>query len=792
MIEDDTPPRSRGSRGGAHRAQRKQARWRRSGARPARSDDTRPAETAGARVGTETATGLTGPAGSARTELAGLDTGARTGLADVETAGAGRPGLPAAGVVSEPHVAPESVAPADPGSAAPGASEAPAGLIIAAGTGTRVAAPSATAPADASKIARSRTGGPTGGRFAPGSRSRGILIRVSAVVVAAGIVGVGLVRPGVPAAEPTVTQFLLAWKSRHYLAAAELTTGNPRKVAAELASAYERLDASNLDLTMRGVSQQGKVATASFEASFDLAGSGLTWSYPNSFRLTDGRGGWRVLWSPSVIVPGMTSREQLAVVSSWNHRSQVLDSAGQPLTVPSKVYQVGVVPGDLAHPDQTADALATATGLSESQVAGQMAQGLSDDFLALLTLSPGEYSQLRGKLSKIPGLRIRQRTERLFDSIAPDVVGSVGTETASVLRVDGQEYRPGTTVGLSGLQQAFNPRLVGTPRTDVVLQQAGLPARDLKTWPGSAGTPVRTTLNATVQLAADQALSQLPTSAAIVAVQPSTGKILAVASHNQRGMPSLNPLAGQYEPGQAFSFVSSAAILSAEKLSLADPVPCPDSNSVDGRVFRNNPPVTGLGATPSFRADFTHACSTAFAGGLALSLTAKELAKASREFGIGGWQLPVSQYFAGTIGQPASAGQLAADLIGAGQVRVSPLGMALAAGVLEAGKWRTPSLVVGSDTSSVSRSAASLQVLAQLRTLMGEAASTGSNSVADIGGGVYGQVGSGHYPSGHRWLNWFVGYRGDVAFAVVELGTSASASASALAGSFLQNVQAGS
>jgi hypothetical protein len=37
-------------------------------------------------------------------------------------------------------------------------------------------------------------------------------------------------------------------------------------------------------------------------------------------------------------------------------------------------------------------------------------------------------------------------------------------------------------------------------------------------------------------------------------------------------------------------------------------------------------------------------------------------------------------------------------------------------------------------------------------------------------------------------MNWLVGYQGDVAFAVVQLGNSAS-SAAPLAGSFLQSLQ---
>ena len=618
-----------------------------------------------------------------------------------------------------------------------------------------------------------------------------MIARTSAVVLVAAVIGIGFMRPGVSSAEPTVSSFLLAWESRHYAQAAELTTGDPKVVAAELADAYQRLDASNLNLSMLSVSQHGTAAYARFNAAVELGGTGLTWSYDNGFRLADGPHGWRVTWSPSVIVAGMTSHEQLAVVSSWRPRSYLLDSADEPLTVPSQVYRVGVTPGQLTNPQRTAAGLAAVTKLSAVQIEGQMDQALPGEFLSLITLSPTEYAALRPELRGIPGLEVRQSKERLFRSIAPDVVGSVGTETASVLRIYGMPYRPGTTVGLTGLQEAFQRQLTGTPETEVVLQQSGLAAVILKTWPGIPGKPVHTTLNSSVQLAADHALASRPASAAIVAVQADSGKILAVASHTAGHMPSLQPLSGEYQPGQAFTIVSSAAILSTG-LSPDAPVPCHPSNSVGGQTFRNEPPVPNLGSS-SFRTDFARGCSTAFAGGLALGLDAADLTNASADFGIGGWQLPVSNYFSGRIGQPASKGALAADMIGTGAVRASPLGMALAASVVASGKWHAPSLVTDPSlaVSPSVRGTISAKVLAELRALMRGAATSSSNAAADVGGNVYGQAGSARYNS-RLWINWFVGYRDGIAFAVVELGTSPSHSASSLTGSFLQDFQAGS
>jgi len=317
----------------------------------------------------------------------------------------------------------------------------------------------------------------------------------------------------------------------------------------------------------------------------------------------------------------------------------------------------------------------------------------------------------------------------------------------------------------------------------------------LKRWPGGSGVVVRTTINPGVQRAAANALAGVGYPVAIVATRAGGGQILAVASNSVNGMPDVRPLTGVYQPGQAFTIVSSAALLSSGHLAPSDPVPCPPSNLVDGKVFTNVPPEPNLGSTPSFQADFTHACSTAFAGGLSLSMTASDLAKATSAFGIGGWQLPVSSYFAGQTGQPVGEGALAADMIGTGDVRVSPLGMALTASVVASGRWHAPSLVWGmTDPSAAPRATESDHVLAALRSLMQAAMQTPRNKAANVGGNVAGQTGSAAFGPGQLRSNWFVGYQGDIAFAVIQLSNAATtpgASAVPLTAAFLHNLRAG-
>src|SRR5262249_59326209 len=125
--------------------------------------------------------------------------------------------------------------------------------------------------------------------------------------------------------------------------------------------------------------------------------------------------------------------------------------------------------------------------------------------------------------------------------------------------------------------------------------------------------PVRTTIKSGLQIAADTAMGSLPQSAAAVAVQASTGRILAVARHTARGTPTIDPLAGRYPPGPAFTIVSTAALL-AGGLNVNTQVPCHSVNDVGGRILTHVPPAPGPGAQPAFHEDLTHACGAPVRG----------------------------------------------------------------------------------------------------------------------------------------------------------------------------------
>jgi cell division protein FtsI/penicillin-binding protein 2 len=559
-----------------------------------------------------------------------------------------------------------------------------------------------------------------------------------------------------------------------------MTTAEPGTVTTDLRSAFTQLDATQLILSMKSLVQHGGTADASFTATVDLAQQGRVWTYDSHFGLRRVDGGWKVVWAPSVINPQLGPGERLAVVTTFPSRAAVLDAAGKPLQLPARSYVLGVWPARLSRPAVTARAFAKLTGLQAGQVLGQITAAPPRQFLRLATLDPDSYVSLRASLRKVPGLVIRPQARRLYQAKATGLVGEVGGELDQRLRADGALYAPGTTIGLSGLEQKYQRQLLGTPTTEVVaVNSAGQQTATVATWAGVAGTPVQTTISPAAQNAALDALDGVPNSGEIVAVKASTGEVLAVAQHQASGaLPAQGALNAKLTPGAAFTIVSAGALLS-HKVKVTDQTSCASSFTVGGQTFTSE----GAGQQKPFSAVFADGCRTAFAG-LSERLSPSQWAQAVKEFGIGAdWsRLPVPA-FSGSVPSSAGDATLAAQTIGQGNVRMSLLSMAMVAAAVDAGQWHVPQVIQAPAGPPGAGTPLDANMTSALRGLMRGAVRTGAAHAASLPGQpVSGQIGLVHTASG--WMSWFVGYRGDTAIAAIESGKTAHLSAAALAAAF--------
>ncbi|MDH6709237.1 hypothetical protein P3T27_005983 [Kitasatospora sp. MAA19] len=173
---------------------------------------------------------------------------------------------------------------------------------------------------------------------------------------------------------------------------------------------------------------------------------------------------------------------------------------------------------------------------------------------------------------------------------------------------------------------------------------------------------VRLTLDADLQQVAEEAVKQQSADgkpASLVAVQPSTGHILAMAYAPQGGFN--RAVAGGQPPGSTMKVITSAALLEAG-VSPDAVVPCQDT-TYSPRSWHND----DRGDFPSYTLtdDFTHSCNTGFIDKALEKLQPGRLTEVAREqFGLGlEWHIGIPSRDA-TIPMPGNKDEAAAEYIG--------------------------------------------------------------------------------------------------------------------------------
>lgn len=593
-------------------------------------------------------------------------------------------------------------------------------------------------------------------------------------------------------AQDAARAFLDAWAAGDVAKAAQ-DTDNPTDAQAAIQKLKETLAPTAASFDLGAVSKSDGGGTAAFTAKFTVPGLTAPWQYEGSLALVQNGDQWLVRWQPSDLHPKLAAGQSIAVRRTLPDRAPILDSTGQPIFVRTAVVTVGINPSLVQDLNSLAATLAQhLPDVTAAEVIASVRKAKPNQFVPVVTLRNTDYQRVRAIIRPLPGT-VFQSGERLLAPTATfgqPLLGRVGTATADVLKELGPGYAATDQLGTSGLQRALNQQLAGTASTEVVaVDSNGNPAGPaLDKIAGKPGTAVKITLDRQVQLAAEAALATVAKNGAIVAIRPSTGAILAVA--NSKGAPLNMALAGQYPAGSTFKIITATALLDSKVANTSQLAPCPGTANVGGRIIHNENSFQ-LGQV-SLQTAFAHSCNTTFAG-LAPRLPAGALEATAAKYGIGaGWQLPVTT-FSGSIPPPADDVELAADAIGQGKVLVSPFAMALVAAGLQHGSIVTPQLVAGTPATVKNKPGAlNPATLNTIRTFARAVVTEGTaTDLAGLPGNVAGKTGTAEYgtatpPRSHAW---FVGYQGDLAFAVfIEDGESSHTTAVPVARAFLTGI----
>ncbi|HUY61226.1 MAG TPA: penicillin-binding transpeptidase domain-containing protein [Candidatus Dormibacteraeota bacterium] len=633
--------------------------------------------------------------------------------------------------------------------------------------------------------------------------ARWLIAAAVAVAVVAGAVVVVTQRGGASLPRTQVTTYLTDWGTGDVAGMGAQLDAAPPDLAKVALSLTRSAPGSRATYTLTGLT----AAAATYQARVDVAGFGpVQWT--GTLPLLKVHGAWRIRWAESDLFPGLVGAEHLILHRTWSPRAPILGADGSPLMSEQPAVTVGVEPSHVKQLSQVQSVLSSLLGVDPAAVARALAApGVRPDyFVPIITIPAAQEAQLRSQLAPVPGIVFQRASARLPASpgLAPQVLGAVGAITAQRLSQLGPPYQVGDLVGLAGLESVFERQLAGTPTGTVDVDDAtGAVVQTVQRFPGSPPQPVQITLDLHTQQAAQAALSGVSKPAALVAVDASTGAIRAVVS-DPADQPFDRALAGMYPPGSTFKVITTTALLEAGRTA-STPATCPPSLTVDGKTFTNFEGEAPGGLT--LERAFAISCNTAFIG-LAQQLPAGALEAAAAAYGFGAhWTLPLASV-GGSVPPPADPVAAAASAIGQGQVTASPLQMAIVAATADTGQWHAPQLVAAAPASgataaptaaaasatTVSPGAAPAalapQVLATLHSLMAGVVSSGTGTAAAVPGAtIYGKTGTAEFGSGNPPAThaWFIGFRGDLAFAIlVEGGGVGGVVAAPLAARFLQ------
>ena len=569
-----------------------------------------------------------------------------------------------------------------------------------------------------------------------------------------------------------VQEYLAAWSKGDYAAMAALVSHPPADFVT-----FNRQVASDLGLTkathhLGTVSTGGSTGTADFTSHLTLGGLGAL-RVRSRLALTDASGSWKVKWSARSIIPSLGTGDSVSTNLSWPARAPILGMGGVSLTISVPMVSVGIE-GSRVTDAAALTAALTQVGISASQVktAELTAAAHPTWFVPVTQLSQTAYEQYKPVIYPVPGTVFNAFDARgaLTPELAAHVVGTVGPITAQELQTLGPPYVVGDMVGQSGIEQAYEHQLAGTPGAVVsVTDRSGKTVAIVGRFPQHPGTAVETTIDPSVQDAAESALSGQTLPAAMVAIQASTGDVLASVSTPDSQAVN-EAFDGAYPPGSTFKVVTSTDLVE-HGLTPSSPAMCPSTITVDGEVFHNFEGET----TPSLSMEqaFAMSCNTAFIG-MSSSLPDASYPTAAAQFGIGSTINMGLSAFGGRVPVPTSTSDAAATAIGQAQVVVSPLAMANVAATVDSGSLHLPRLVSDTPDDATPSQAVEPTVISDLRTMMNAVvtSSIGTAASAGLPAGTFGKTGTAEFGTANppQTDAWFIGYNGDLAFAVLVVG----------------------
>ncbi|MEV6136930.1 penicillin-binding transpeptidase domain-containing protein [Nocardia sp. NPDC051990] len=565
---------------------------------------------------------------------------------------------------------------------------------------------------------------------------------------------------------PAADAFLAALADHDIEAAAELTS-QPEKATAALRATWDELQAEKLRAHTGAARVAGDTATVDYTYEWQLPKDRI-WKYTGQLQMGRSDGRWMVRWTSSDIHPKLGNTQTMALRANPAPRARVNEQSGSDVLVPGKVSRVTFTVATAPDPGYAVTSLAAALNRFDERLTPEAilsAAYAAKGAYTVALLSENEFEQVSADLIGLPGVTVTQQwdmvpTDRDF---APDLLAQV--RKTVIAEVDGKAGWSVVTMNANGAD------------TDVLTEVPAQPAPSFSL-----------SIDRNVQNSAQRAVDGRAEQTMMVVLRPSTGAILAVTQNKAADRDGPVATIGQYPPGSVFKTVTAAAAMTLGKATPETVLPCMSRIVIGERTIPNYN-LFQLGDVPMATA-YERSCNTAFAK-LASELPGDALSDTSAKFGVGQrYTIPGLPTESGSVPRDDDLIQRTEDGIGQGKVVVSPFGMAMLAATVAHGSAPVPYLIAGRTTEiNGDRPALGAEVIDGLRLMMRKVVTGGTAERIADQGEVYGKTGEAEVDGGSH--SWFVGYRGDLAFATLLVKGGSSDNAVAVTRDMLAALPAG-
>lgn len=308
---------------------------------------------------------------------------------------------------------------------------------------------------------------------------------------------------------------------------------------------YEGIEIQNMTTTVISYDEEKNVVQ--YQTAFDTAAGNVT--FENEAFFLKREDGYKLMWTDSLIYPGLSSTDKVRVSTTQAKRGEILDRNERVLAGAGTASSVGIVPGKLENRDSAIEQIAELLEMEPEQIEKKLSAKWvkGDSFVPIKTLRKVQEIELMSlepdadilkeyerqqKLLEIPGVMISDTEIRSYPlgDAAAHLVGYIQNVTAEDLeKHTGEGYTANSVIGRSGAEGLFERELKGQNGCRIyIIDSDGNKKEELAYRMVENGKDIKLTIDSELQKALYEQFKD--DKSCSVAMNPYTGEVLALVS----------------------------------------------------------------------------------------------------------------------------------------------------------------------------------------------------------------------------------------------------------------------